>query len=312
MRTRRRAMQFNYLKATLKTVSLGIMILLCVAAGFAQVTVNMTATRQTVLMPDGTTVPMWGWQCTNNVLNGTTTTTGVPGGGTCSALNGTVQTGGAVWQPPLITVPTGTGLTINLTNNLPVETSLIIVGQFGSSATAAGSLGNPVRESGPRTDGAHSGQSTTTWVAQTPAGVPFTPPGQIARVRSFVPEAAALNGTQTYTWSGYTAATLQGLKPGTYLIETGTYPSIQAPMGLYAVLVVTTAPATGTPGTAYSGSVLTAAPSTKTAYSVRYDADVPLLLSEIDPLQNGAVEKLVEVQSNCPANTGACNAAATH
>jgi hypothetical protein len=286
-------MQFNYLKATLKTVSLGIMILVCVAAGSAQVTVNMTATRQTVLTPDGTTVPMWGWQCTNNVLNGTTTTTGVPGGGTCSALNGTVQTGGAVWQPPLITVPTGTGLTITLTNNLPVETSLVVVGQFGSGATAAGSLGNPVRESGPRNDGAHSGQSTTTWVAQTPAGVPFTPPGQIARVRSFVPEAAALNGTQTYTWSGYTAATGQGLKPGTYLIETGTYPSIQAPMGLYGVLVVT------------------AAPSTKTAYSIRYDADVPLLLSEIDPLQNGAVEKLVEVQSNCPANTGACTAAVT-
>jgi len=304
-------MRVNYLKATLKTVCLGIIILLCVAAGSAQVTVNLTATRQTVLMPDGTTVPMWGWQCTNNVLNGTTTTTGVPGGGTCSALNGTVQTGGAVWQPPLITVPTGTGLTITLTDNLPVETSLVVVGQFGSGATAAGSLGNPVRESGPRNDGAHSGQSTTTWVAQTPAGVPFTPPGQIARVRSFVPEAAALNGTQTYTWSGYTAATGQGLKPGTYLIETGTYPSIQAPMGLYGVLVVTSAPGTGTPGTAYSGSVLTAAPSTKTAYSIQYDADVPLLLSEIDPLQNGAVEKLVEVQSNCPANTGACTAAVT-
>jgi hypothetical protein len=303
-------MRWSYLKAILNTVSpLGIIVLFCLAAAHAQVTVNLTAARETVLMPDGTTVPMWGWTCTNNIGNGTTATTGVPGGGTCSTLTGAVQVGGAAWQPPLITVPTGTGLTINLTNNLPVETSLVIVGQFGSGTSSAGGLGQPVRESGPRADGAHGGQATTTWVAQTPAGVPFTPPSQIARVRSFVPEAAALGGTQSYTWAGYNASTGQGLKPGTYLIETGTYPSIQAPMGLYGVLVVTTAPSAGTAGTAYSGSVLTAPPSTTKSYSIQYDADVPLLLSEIDPIQNGAVEKLVEVQSGCPANTGACTSA---
>ena len=32
------------------------------------------------------------------------------------------------------------------------------------------------------------------------------------------------------------------LSPGTYLIESGTHPSIQGPMGLYGILVVTAAP----------------------------------------------------------------------
>ena len=44
------------------------------------------------------------------------------------------------------------------------------------------------------------------------------------------------------------------LRPGTYLIESGTHPSIQGPMGLYGILVVTTAPAGGTPGRAYPGA----------------------------------------------------------
>ena len=49
-------------------------------------------------------------------------------------------------------------------------------------------------------------------------------------------------------------------------------------MGLYGMVVVTTAPAglRTAPGTAYPG--------------VTYNADVPLLLSEIDPVQNNAVE----------------------
>ena len=54
-----------------------------------------------------------------------------------------------------------------------------------------------------------------------------------------------------------TALTWYQLKPGTYLLESGTHPSIQVPMGLYGILVVT-APGTATgvttetaPGCAY-------------------------------------------------------------
>ena len=71
-----------------------------------------------------------------------------------------------------------------------------------------------------------------------------------------------------------------GLKPGTYLIESGTHPSIQGPMGLYGVLVVTTPPAsTGGTGTAYPG--------------VSYSADIPFLFSEIDPVLNNGINSAV-------------------
>jgi len=56
-------------------------------------------------------------------------------------------------------------------------------------------------------------------------------------------------------------------------------------MGLYGILVVTTAPGTGTVGTAY-GTV-------GSATAVTYGADIPLLLSEIDPVQNAAVTAAV-------------------
>src|SRR2546430_73606 len=199
------AMRSNYLEATLKTSVLAAIILLLTVGLSSAQSVTLTATRQTTTLPDGNTVPMWGWVC------GTGT---AAGGATCSALNGLAQTTVTVgtttttpWQPPLITVPAGSALTINLTNSLPVETSLTIVGQQG------GGLGAPVRESGPR---AHPAQSQTTWPIQ--GGATFTPPAQGARVRSFVPEAAA-GGTQTYTWAAYNATTGQGLKPGTYRSE---------------------------------------------------------------------------------------------
>jgi len=151
-------MRSNYLKATLKTVSLGIIVLLCITAAPAQVTVGLTATRQTALMADGTTVPMWGWFCNHNVLSGTTTTVAVPGGGTCSTLAGVAQipgTAGApsvVWQPPLITVPTGTALTITLTDSLPVATSLTIVGGFSFESERLGRVASVVEHSSGRNE----------------------------------------------------------------------------------------------------------------------------------------------------------------
>src|SRR5438045_876161 len=82
-----------------------------------------------------------------------------------------------------------------------------------------------------------------------------------------------------------TSLTWTALRPGTYLIESGTHPSIQGPMGLYGMLVVTTAPAGTTAGIAY--------PAVGTAPAVNYNAEVPLLLSEIDPVQNRAVNTAV-------------------
>ena len=174
---------------------------------------------------------MWGYTC------------GAASGATCAVLN---TYGG--WSPVVITVPPGS-LQISLTNNLPagIPTSLTIVGQLGGGlGLKPGAPGGNVPTTAPSPT--HAQQAATWPIAGDTSGVIFTPPPQSNRVQSFGAEVAN-NGSATLTWSN--------LREGTYLIESGTHPSIQGPMGLYGVLVVTTAPNGGTPGKAYSsgGSV---------------------------------------------------------
>jgi hypothetical protein len=104
------------------------------------------------------------------------------------------------------------------------------------------------------------------------AGTPtFTPPAQADRVRSFGTEVNVADaGGKALTWNN--------LRPGTYLIESGTEPSIQGPMGLYGVLVVTEP---------------VGASGAHQAYGTSYDQDVALLFSEIDQVQNTAVDQAV-------------------
>ena len=224
------------------------------------VTVNLTAQRMSKMLPDGKSVPMWGYCST----------------GSCSAN----------WTPgPTITVPTGSGLTINLSNKLPTPTSLVILGQIG------GNLGNPAKFASP----AHQAQTTTTWPNITPST--FTPPAQGQRARSFGTEAPVGGVAVAYTWSA--------LKPGTYLYATGTHPSIQQPMGLYGLLVVTAAPVTTSSGVPLAVTGIT---TPGLAYpTVAYDADAAFLFSEIDPVQNQAVDAVASPL--CPAGicTGTLN-----
>jgi hypothetical protein len=189
--------------------------------------------------------------------------------GMCAALNG-----GSGWSPVVITLPTGQDLTINLTNNLSfaagtgtntVPTSLVIVGQLG------GGLGNTATLKDSPT---HATQGATWPIAGDSNGATFNPPSQGQRVQSFSTE-VLFGATTSLTW--------KAPRPGTYLIESGTHPSIQGPMGLYGMLVVTCAPTDTTSGC-----------TTGTAYpGVSYNAEVPLLLSEIDPAQNNAVTAAV-------------------
>ena len=296
-------MRSNYLKASLTAALAGTVLLVLPAVSSAQATVTLSASRQTTTLPDGNPVPMWGWTCGDYLVPAVASV-----GATCTALTYNTTTlahnpqTGTTWQPPLIVLPytaaggvSTTMLTITLTNSLPVETSIVILGQVPSSAPATnGGIGAPVREAGPRADGAHVGQNATTWT--TVVGGSFTPPTQEARIRSFVPEVAGLTSggtpaTGVYTWTG--------LQPGTYLIRTGTYPSIQGPMGLYGVLVVTQPPVAGTsPGIAYlpaGGATAT------TAGAVTYDTDVVALESEIDARQNNFVAAIFPAGV---ANTG--------
>ena len=235
-------------------------VLSCVAA-HAQQQVNLAAGPSTATLPDGSVVPMWGYTC-GTAVGGSTAT--------CAPLNPAA----AGWSPVVITVPTGQGLTINLTNNLSftptttttantIPTSLVIVGQLGAGlGTAATSDASPDHS---------NAQANVTWPIVGAAASPGTPPLQGSRVRSFTQEVAA-GATTALTWTA--------LRPGTYLIESGTHPSIQGPMGLYGILVVTAPPGTSTTqSTAYPG--------------VTYDAEARLLFSEIDPVQNNAVAAAV-------------------
>jgi Abnormal spindle-like microcephaly-assoc'd, ASPM-SPD-2-Hydin/Bacterial Ig domain len=240
----------------------------------ATVEVELTAVATSVTLNDGSTVPMWGYQCGANSL------------ASCRPLNPAVSLATSAikpWSPVVITALAGQNLTIDLTNNLSftppsstlpntnspnnIPTSLVIVGQLG------GGLGTSATYTASPT---HANQSVTWSTVGNSTGAQFTPPPQGPRVQSFATE-VVVGTTQRLIWNN--------LRPGTYLLESGTHPSIQGPMGLYGILVVTTAPtvdATGketAAGTAYPG--------------VPYDADVPLLLSEIDPAQNNAVNKAV-------------------
>src|SRR5216684_3470672 len=273
-------MRMNNFKAILKA-ALRVVCILPFAAvvAFGQQTVNLTAAPTTTTMPDGTTVPMWGYFC-GAALTGSTAA--------CAALNpasvSTVATVPSTWSPVVITVPTGQALTINLTNGLSftagtgtntLPTSLVIVGQLGGGL---GDLTQRTTTAAPD----HSLAQQVTWPIASP-GAANTPPAQGPRVQSFGTQVAA----------GATTALIFGtatnpLRPGTYLIESGTHPSIQGPIGLYGILVVTTAPVGTTAGTAYPGSAVGVTPVVP---AVTYNAEIPLMLSEIDSVQNKAVAK---------------------
>src|SRR2546429_5600613 len=127
-------MRSNNYKSVLKHAGLAATVLLLASGVAFGQQVNLTAAGTTTTLPDGSVVPMWGYSCDAVQPTGSTAT--------CAALNTTVPAGS--WSPVVITVPTGTDLQINLTNNLSfgtapnnIPTSLVIVGQLG------GGLGTP-------------------------------------------------------------------------------------------------------------------------------------------------------------------------
>jgi len=251
------------------------LVLLASGVATAQSTVTLVAGPTSTTLPDGQNVPMWGYACGDYAAIPVASVNA-----TCTTLSGGPQapgiaTGPSVWQPPLIKVPAGQPLTITLVNQLSftttagtntVPTSLVIDGQLG------GGLGKD-RTTSPSP--AHPPQGTSwpgTRGTTNPGDTVFTPPTQADRVRSLATEVTVAGGAVGLSWSN--------LRPGTYLIHSGTQPSLQHPMGLYGVLVVTEADTTATP-------------PLHQAYGTTFDADVALLLSEIDPVQNRAVDAAV-------------------
>jgi hypothetical protein len=254
-------MQFIRLKSTLKIAAQAVAVLFLGAGGASgQQQVNLTAGSTSITMPDGSSVPMWGYSCVPLDLS-------ITSSATCAKLNPAASG----WSPVVITVPTGQNLRINLTNALSfglgankIPTSLTIVGQVG------GGLGStPTTTPSPT-----HGPQTLTWPASSsdPVDGVNNPPHQGPRIQSFATE-VAVGSTTALDWVAP--------RPGTYLLESGTHPSIQGPMGLFGMVVVTGAPTgVGAAGTAYPG--------------VAYNAEIPLLFSEVDPVQNKAVQTAVD------------------
>jgi hypothetical protein len=67
----------TFKSALIKSRLAATLLLLASGASYAQQAVNLTAAPSNVVMPDGTSVPMWGYSCT-----------GTPTNATCAAANG--------------------------------------------------------------------------------------------------------------------------------------------------------------------------------------------------------------------------------
>jgi FtsP/CotA-like multicopper oxidase with cupredoxin domain len=93
-----------------------------------------------------------------------------------------------------------------------------------------------------------------------------------ARMRSFAHEADPSGGMATFTWPNF--------KPGTYMLTSGTNPAKQVQMGLYTVVKMDAAP-----GVAYADN-----PDIPGDQSVRYDKELILVYSEMDPVMQTAID----------------------
>src|SRR5256884_5595919 len=231
-------MRSNNYKSVLKHAGLAATVLLLASGVAFGQQVNLTAAGTTTTLPDGSVVPMWGYSCDAVQPTGSTAT--------CAALNTTVPAGS--WSPVVITVPTGTDLQINLTNNLSfgtapnnIPTSLVIVGQLG------GGLGTPGSSTASPD---HTKAQPVTWPIAadaaggppgTTAGAPLgTPPTQGPRVQSFSTE-VAVGTPATLCWGGC-ATGGPPLTPRTYPYESRPPPSLPGPMGRCGVPGGRTAP----------------------------------------------------------------------
>ncbi len=194
--------RFSDMKSHAKLALLGGALAL--AAGPAgALDVYLEAKAYTKTMPDGSTVPMWGY------VEDT--------GGDCWAAADAAARLTCIdgletpsLPGPRITVDPAdaTPLQIFLSNGLPEPTSIVIPGQ----ALPAGSAAVFINPANPN---AVAATGTRTAANQ--------------RVRSYGNEAAANGGQQQYTWASLD-------RSGTFLYHSGTWPQKQVYMGLYGAV----------------------------------------------------------------------------
>lgn len=153
---------------------------------------------------------------------------------------------------PVITMPAGDStLAVTLVNRLAVPTSVVIAGQALPSDGGAAVMAEDLV--GPSCD---------------PAAMAM-PARMACRVRSFTGETDA-NATRTYTFTN--------LRPGSFLLQSGTHPQAQVQMGLVALLRQDAAPLDLTARRLYGAAATDA--------NASFDVDASALLSEVDVAQH--------------------------
>lgn len=157
---------------------------------------------------------------------------------------------------PVITMPAGDStLAVTLVNRLAVPTSVVIAGQALPSDGGAAVMAEDLV--GPSCD-----PSTLAMPAR-----------MACRVRSFTGETDP-NGSRTYTFVN--------LRPGSFLLQSGTHPQAQVQMGLVALLKQDAPPLDLTARRLY-GAVGSDA-------NASFDVDATALLSEVDVAQHNRIQ----------------------
>ena len=168
-------------KTTLKAaVLVSAFLLFASATGFGQQVVNLTAGPNTTTLPDGTTLPMWGYSCGAAATGSTATCAPLSGsssGATTGALGGIyVLNGGSGYSsPPSVTITPAAG---NAPTTTAVATAIVsggVVVGFNVTNHGAGYTAAPtITLGGPGTGAAAAAAPVWSPVLIT---VPFVPGG---------------------------------------------------------------------------------------------------------------------------------------
>ncbi len=217
--------RLNNMKMKLTPIAAAMALSLASGSAFALQNYYIAAKPYTKMMPDGSSVPMWGYvadpsgTCYNQGSNAARLT--------CIGNLGTPTMPGPSLEVPVNEV----NIQILLSNGLPEPTSLIIPGQeIPFSATAGGPNGPTWNDGtvGPRTNANQ-------------------------RVRSFGLEAPANGGRRQYIWNTNRATIFTGT--GTFMYTSGTHPQKQVYMGLAGLVTKDTPAGEAYPGVSYDNEV---------------------------------------------------------
>ena len=247
---------------TMKTFLKPTMVACALAMGsmpaYATVDYYLAAKAYTKSLPDGSTVPMWGYVLDTGDAN-QAHCYDYTGPGSWAQRRNCVNAlpDPASPGPRLEAGIDDPQLRVFLTNFLPEPTSLVIPGQKLPWSNA---------NNGPTWDGGNSGNGNAG--PRCAVSSACTPAELEKRVRTFGREAAKNGGRRAYIWTNFRGTPLD--RTGTFVYHSGTHPQKQVYMGLYGAMTKDSAI-----GEAYPG--------------VTYDNEQVLFYSDLDPALNESI-----------------------